>query len=182
VWKVEERLVTHPNLQRISGDTVGTLRLTSFRMADGTVELAPGVLKIPVGSSGLDHFSHGTGQLAAPVDDATGRIGPAHYWRQLGACHRHPLTGVEFVGELVPHWNAACDMARATSAALPALRTMGCDIAITKAGPVLIEVNPAWGERIIQAAWQTGLVQGSFRAFLEELGADDILRHRARQL
>ena len=161
---------------------MGTLRLTSFRMADGTVELAPGVLKIPVGRSGLDHFSHGTGQLAAPVEYSTGKIGPAHYWRRLDACHQHPVTKVDFVGEVVPHLDAACDMARAISEALPALRTMGCDIAITAAGPVAIEVNPTWGERIIQAAWRTGLIQGPFRSFLEELGADDVLRHRARQL
>ena len=102
LWKVEARLETHPALREIAGPTLGTLRLTTFRMRDGTIHLTPTGWKIPVGDSGVDHFSHGDGQLCAPVEAATGRLGPARYWFRLDVRDRHPHTGRPIAGAVMP--------------------------------------------------------------------------------
>ena len=180
LWKVEQRIPQHPQLVRIAGETLGTLRLTTFRMLDGTVHMAPSVWKIPIGLSGVDHFSHGVGQLAAPVDPVEGRIGPARRWFGLERVDRHPLTGTAITGTVIPHWPAARVMAHRIADCFPELASLAYDVAITDTGPVVIEVNPCWGERTIQAPWRQGLVQGEFREFLEERGYGDVVNLSAR--
>jgi len=180
LWKIERRVHQHPVLAEIAGETLGTLRLVTYRMLDGTVHLGPAVWKIPIGLSGVDHFSHGAGQLAAEIDPATGRIGPARLWFALDHVHDHPLTGQRITGTLIPHWSAVQDVARRAAACFPDLASLSYDIGVTSDGPVVIEVNPCWGERATQAAGPTGLVQGTFLQFLEERGFGDVVNLVAR--
>jgi hypothetical protein len=147
-WKIEARLVQHPTLTRIVGESVGTLRLTTFRMKDGTVHLTLPVWKIPIGNSGLDHFSHGQGAPAAPIDPETGRIGPARYRRRLDIVERHPITGIDFVDTVMPYWQEAFELSRNVAKCFPGSASLGSDIAITPEGPVVIEINLNWAVNV----------------------------------
>jgi hypothetical protein len=180
IWKIERRLETHPRLAAIAGETLGTARLTTFRTRDGTIHLTPSTWKIPIGNSGVDHFAHGTGQLAAPIDRAKGTIGWARSWRHPHVVEHHPVTGVRFVGAEMPFWSEAVDLVSRAAACLPDLASLGFDVAITAEGPVIVDVNDHWGPRMMQQAWQRGLVQGDFLAFLEELGAEEVINRTAR--
>lgn len=180
LWKVEQRIRQHPELARIAGETLGTLRLTTFRMLDGSIHHAPATWKIPIGLSGLDHFSHGEGQLASPIDPVDGKLGPARRWLSIHPVDHHPLTESKITGETIPHWKAACDLAETVSECFPELGSIGCDIAITEDGPIVVEVNPFWGERIVQAPGPRGLIDGKFREFLVERELGDLVNLRAR--
>lgn len=180
LWKIERRLRQHPELAAIAGETLGTLRLITFRTLDGVVHQVKPVWKIPIGLSGLDHFSHGDGQLAAGIDVATGMLGPARRWFEDHHIDQHPETGARITGQVVPHWHAARDLAVRIADCFPDLASLGYDVAIGAQGPVVIEVNPCWGERPTQAVGPSGLVQGAFRHFLEERGYGDVVNFAAR--
>ena len=180
LWKVERRLPQHPTLAAIAGETLGTLRMVTFRTLDGRVHLATTVWKIPIGLSGLDHFSHGEGQLASEINNDTGTLGPARRWFEDHHVDRHPVTGAAITGNVVPHWHAAREVALRMADCFPEVASLGYDVAIGANGPVVIEVNPCWGERATQAPGPTGLVQGAFRHFLEERNYGDVIAFAAR--
>ncbi len=180
LWKVERRVHQHPALATVAGETLGTMRLLTYRMLDGTIHLGPAIWKVPIGLSGLDHFSHGAGQLAAQIDPATGRVGPARRWFGLGHVDDHPLTGQRITDTVIPHWSAVQDVARRSAECFPDLASLSYDIGVTSDGPVVIEASACWGERATQAAGPTGLVQGTFLQFLEERGFGDVINLAAR--
>ena len=182
VWKIEARLEQHEALNQIIGDGIGALRLTTFVMNDGTVQLALPVWKLPIGNSGLDHFGHGDGAAAAPIDPETGCIGPARYLAGIDTTLKHPETGADFVGMKIPFWREACDLAKSTQRCFPEFRSLGCDIAITPEGPVVIEINLRWSLNLHQVPWQQGMVQGEFVKFLEELDSEDVINRKVRQI
>lgn len=180
LWKVERRLIQHPTLAAVSGSTVGTLRMLTFLMRDGSVALGPTVWKIPIGDSGVDHFMHGVGQYAAPVDDETGRVGPARRWVELEPIDVHPTTGQRITGVTVPHWELAKATVRRGATCFPEVGAIGWDVAVTEEGPVVIEANVGWAEPLTQAPGPRGLVTGPFRQFLEERGCAGVVNLKAR--
>lgn len=179
-WIVQERLPPHPELSRIQGPTTGCVRIVCFRYDDGTVEFLPPIWKIPVGRTGVDNLSFGT--LVAPVDMETGVTGDAVSISTHMRYDRHPDTGERLSGISLPDWNGVLSLARAAALAFPQLRSLGFDIALTSRGPRLIEANPMWAPQLIQVPSGKGLVGGSFLEFLEELGAEDVIRRDARGL
>ncbi len=181
LWKVERRVLPHPVLAGIAGETLGTLRFLTFRMLDGTVHLATTAWKIPEGLSGLDHFQHGAGAFAAAVDPATGAVGPGRKWHGLSHTDIHPTTGQRISGTIIPHWADACRVAIGVAECFPKLASLGLDIAIAREGPVVIEANPCWGERPNQVAALQGLVHGRFLEFLTERGFDSVMNLGARR-
>lgn len=179
-WKVERRIVAHPVLAPVGGESLGTLRLVTIRLLDGTAHLCQPVWKVPIGRSGLDHFNYGVGSIAAEVDGQTGVVGRARRWEALEHTERHPETGLRIAGVCMPHWSATVDCALQAAAAFPDMGTLGLDVAITASGPVVIEVNTNWGQNLTQAPGPTGLVRGVFRRFLEERGCGDVVNLAAR--
>jgi hypothetical protein len=179
-WLVERRTPPHPDLARIHGDTLGCVRMVTMLFDDGTVELLDPLWKIPVGTSGIDNLNYGS--VFAPVELATGRVGEASFMPTMLPVERHPDTGVSLRGIRLPDWDAAVVLARRAQAAFPAIRSLGFDVGLTARGPRIVECNVGWGVWAMQAPHGRGLVRGHFLRFLEELGAEDVIRRRARRL
>ncbi|MCA1790087.1 MAG: hypothetical protein LC667_09590, partial [Thioalkalivibrio sp.] len=72
------------------------------------------------------------------------------------------------------------DVARRAAACFPELASLSYDIGVTQDGPVVIEVNPCWGEGPTQAPALRGLVHGPFLEFLAERGLGRVMNLRAR--
>jgi len=180
LWKVERRIVAHPELARVMGESLGTLRLVTILTRDGVPHLCQPVWKIPVGLSGVDHFNYGAGAFAAEIDLATGTVGKARRWWSLEHITSHPETSQPIAGIGMPHWPATVACALRVAECLPEMATLGLDVAITQEGPVLIEVNTNWGQNLTQAPGPTGLVHGTFRRFLEERGCGAFINLGAR--
>jgi hypothetical protein len=94
----------------------------------------------------------------------------------------HPLTGARLTGIVLPEWPRVLQLARDAMALFPVLRSLGFDIGLTREGPRIVEVNPYWGIQMMQAPHGRGIVRGEFLRFLEELGAEDVIRREARGL
>lgn len=170
LWKVERRVIAHPTLARVTGESLGTLRLVTIVTRDGEPHLCQPVWKLPLGRSGLDHYNFGVGSYAAEIDLATGRVGKARRWWSLEHTELHPETGQPMAGVHMPHWPATVACALRVAETLSEVSTLGLDVAITESGPLVIEVNTNWGQNLTQAPGPTGLVQGTFRRYLDERG------------
>ena len=91
--------------------------------------------------------------MIAPVDLATGRLGPAlrREGRLLAPTPRHPDTGVAIEGFQLPHWEAVADLARRAHDVARGMPAVGWDVAITPDGPVLVEGNTTFDVDGLQA-------------------------------
>jgi hypothetical protein len=169
---VQERLTAHPEIAVLAGTTfAASLRLVTCLRDDGRVLVLPATLKLPSAVTGIDNF--GSGNVAIAVDEA-GVMGGAAHGLDGPPIDRHPVTGLEFAGRVVPDFAAAVDVVCRGQRAYPLLRAIGWDIAMTPSGPCILEANVWWGVDVVQQPGLRGLLRGEFLEFLEEVGAEKL--------
>lgn len=136
-------LRNHRDLLRFVGGGGGlcTVRVVTVRPHGGRAELVLGLYKMTVGEAVADNFHFGN--IIAPVDIATGRLG-AGIWHRDGVLkpvERHPDSGAVIEGYRVPFWDGAVSIALRGLDAARLVTSLGWDIAITDDGPVVVEAN-----------------------------------------
>jgi hypothetical protein len=178
-WIVQPMLEAHPDLRAMSPPgTLGTLRVISC-LPNEEPEVLFAVLRIPVGANITDNFGHGlAGNLVAPIDIVTGELGVARGstsrdWPTMVDVHVHPDTGATIPGLRVPCWPETRAMVLAAQRSLPAMRTVGWDVAITGSGPMIIESNSAYNIDLVQVAYRRGLRTALATNRLERMIAAD---------
>jgi hypothetical protein len=134
---IEEVLPQHPTMAALYPDSVNTLRLITYRRPDGTFHLIASVLRI--GNGGVvDNFAGGG--MFTMLDDRGVAL-----WsgvdKNSNVFARHPVTDVRIAGFEVPQFAEAVAMVEEASGRLPAVPYVGWDVAITPAGPALVEAN-----------------------------------------
>ncbi len=146
----------------MSPHALGTIRALSFLEPDGA-SVPYAVIRLPVGANTADNFSHGaSGNLVAPIDVDTGTIGTARGprstgWPDIVAVETHPDTGKRISGFVIPNWHDVIELISRAQRSLPRLPTLGWDIAITNAGPLIVEANCTYDFDLLQVAYQRGL-------------------------
>lgn len=130
----------HPELTSICGPTVGTLRLVTL-VHRQEVRIIAAVWKVPRPGMVADNLWRGN--LAAAVDVASGRLGPALARPEASTPRltHHPDTGAAIAGVTLPHWPATLQKLRRAAGLLHMLPLVGWDIALDEAGPVFVEAN-----------------------------------------
>ena len=164
----QELLQPHPALRTICGSpTLSTFRVVLL-VDEGEATLFRAAWKIPAGANRADNFWR-PGNLLAPVDISSGTVGEAV--RGVGLAQErfshHPDTGAAIAGTVLPDWAELAYLAREATSAFPGLQMQGWDIALTDAGPRLIEVNGVGDYNLPQIAYGRGLLDDVFLAFLE---------------
>jgi hypothetical protein len=136
---------------------------------------------VATGHNVIDNFDGGrTGNMVGAVDVQTGRVFRVVAGYQSRGT-RHPDTGVELNGFLLPDWREIVDVVRQASSQFPGLLAQGWDVAITPRGPVLMEVNWLGGVDIPQISYDRGFLDSEFREFLAERNLESLLRGRASE-
>jgi len=139
---VQEHVRNHSALAPLAPAALSTVRILTLRGVDGAVQVLFAVCKIPTGAAATDHMRFGG--VAAPVDVATGRLGPAIRKAEGSiptSCPRHPDTGATIEGFQLPHWESAKQLVVRAHEALDRLACVGWDVAILETGPIIIEGN-----------------------------------------
>ncbi len=153
---VESYIEQHPDLQALSPSGVNTVRIFTLLDRQGGYHILGCRLRISVDSP-VDNMA--AGNLAAPVDEATGKVsGPGVYsdiTRQPESVH--PVTGVAIEGFQLPFWPETLDLVRRASLHHPRNRSIGWDVAVTANGPGLIEGNHDWCKLVWQLPVRKGL-------------------------
>jgi hypothetical protein len=150
-WIVQERVRNHPDLRRLSGtEAVQTVRVLTLLERGGAVRVLWADLRVVMGDAQIDNWRDGTtGNGLAPVDLATGRLGPVVAPRPGGtgtATHdAHPRTGVRLDGVTVPGWADALALVERAARALAPMRALGWDVVPAEDGPLLLEAQARWG-------------------------------------
>ena len=79
--------------------------------------------------------------VAVGVDLKTGQLMENAYDKLGNRYERHPISQTVFRGYQIPYWEDILKMASMIQKRFSFYRLLGMDIAITKKGPVLIEIN-----------------------------------------
>lgn len=153
---VEQFVEQHPDLQRLSPSGLNTLRIVTQVLEDGSAEILAARLRITINSS-VDNMA--AGNAAAEVNLETGKVVRAAVFSDITKepIEVHPVTGTPIVGFEVPFFKESAAMALAAALHRPENRSVGWDIAITAAGPELIEGNHDWCKLLWQLPVNTGL-------------------------
>lgn len=153
---VEEFVVQHPKLMKLSPSGLNTIRLQTQLDFKDQVSIIGATLRITVNST-IDNLA--AGNLAAPLDAKTGIVtGPAIY-SDITKEDKvyHPITGQKIEGFEVPFWNETLELIKKAAIFKTDNRSIGWDIAITKDGPDIIEANHAWCKLVWQLPGKVGL-------------------------
>ncbi len=176
----QELLAPHPDLARLCGDRLSTVRLI-VGIDHEQPHLMHALWKIPVGSNPADNFWR-TGNLLAALDPGTGAVG--RIIRGAGPdqaeIERHPDTGERLEAVILPAWRSVVDLCLTAAAMLPELKLQAWDVALTDRGPVLIEVNIGGDFNLPQLALQAGIMNPDFRDFIDratDMGGETVPDH-----
>jgi hypothetical protein len=140
-----QRLVTaHPAITPLMpGPGLGTVRVHTFLLRDGSVQIPSALIKIP--ALGAEFDNSRTGSVIAPVDVKTGVLGPGiGLVEQYGVhdeVHSHALTGAVFKGFRIPEWDKVLALVTEGARGFYELPALGWDVAVSPRGPIIIEAN-----------------------------------------
>ncbi|MCW5749964.1 MAG: hypothetical protein KIT81_02370 [Alphaproteobacteria bacterium] len=149
---VQERLVNHPDIAALSNGALATVRLVTCRTEVGDFEAVGAAFRMARGRNRVVDNFH-AGGIAAAVDLGSGRLGEATdlgFRPGIGWVREHPDSRAQIAGRLLPCWPETLALARRAHRVFGHRAIVGWDIAITAAGPVLVEGNGAPDLDIIQ--------------------------------
>ncbi len=163
---VQQRLLAHPQLRAFHPLTLPTVRVVTCLEDDRNVWVPRAVLKLPVGRAGVDNFH--AGGIACPVDPATGTVSAGIPKDGFDWLSVHPESGLRFEGMRLPFWPDVIATVKRAAPLFSDLKCLGWDLAITEAGPLLIEANYEWGVDIVQRPHRRGIYEGRFKEWCEK--------------
>ena len=163
-WLLQEKVLQHPVLAALHASSVNSARIITLRNDDGDVTTWAAALRIGVGAAEVDNTT--SGGLAAHVDLTSGLCEAASSRSSIRTIARHPDTGCDIEGLVLPYWDVVMETARNAHRSLPFARSLGWDIAFGLEGPVVLEVNGSWYYNRVQmtgqSLWETAF--GNSRA------------------
>lgn len=139
-WMVEEYFEQHPTLSGLNPSSVNTVRIWILDCGEPGYQVLAAILRI--GREGMVVDNTSSGGIAAPVDLASGRLGPAReLLPEYDVYPRHPDHGAPIEGVMLPYWSEVRQLATRALAVFPGLRFAGLDVCIGPLGPVVQELN-----------------------------------------
>lgn len=153
---VEEFVIQHPDLMKLSPTALNTVRIFTQLTKDNKVEILGARLRISVNSS-VDNMA--AGNLAASVDLHSGVVDREAVYSDItkSTVEVHPITKVPIVGFTVPYWSQVLDIVNNAALHDTSNRSIGWDVAISETGPELIEGNHNWCKILWQLPVNKGL-------------------------
>jgi hypothetical protein len=140
---VQPRARNHSAIADLSNGALCTARIVTMRTESGGHEAVCALFRMAVGDNRqVDNFH--AGGIAAPIDVAAGRLGAATDWGlrpHHGWKSRHPDTGGQIEGRILPLWVETRALAERAHALFDDRHIIGWDMAILEDGPAIVEAN-----------------------------------------
>lgn len=162
---VQPKLSNHQAIRDIThAKGLSTIRIVTFRQ-DDAIDVIAACLRIVVGASEVDNFSHGeSGNLVGGIDVASGKLvtsigSRSKTWPTMIDVPQHPQSNASILGISMPYWDEVIDLVKKAHATTTGLRTVGWDVAITQNGPLIVEANWRYDVDILQVAYKKGFRQ-----------------------
>ena len=143
-WIIQERLQNASSWSGLTPGALATVRVvTGYIHPAGAPECIAAYIRCPRAGSMVDNMC--AGGFGAPLDLATGKLGPGRDWIDVHAVHdRHPDTGMPITGIILPGWEQIHSLALRAHTCAGGWLTLGWDITLTPRGPVIVEANSGW--------------------------------------
>jgi len=145
--------------------SVNTIRFMTILLPDGESKIIAAFLKTGRKGAFVDNAGNG-GNIDAAIDIETGEIHSAiqfNGWRKISPITNHPDTEAQLNGVTIENWPEIKNRVLRFQQAMPFLKAIGWDIAITDKGPVVIEINDFWdetGQLFIRKGWKPEIEYG----------------------
>ena len=151
-WLVQPKLINHEEVTRISpSPALQTVRLVTHVDGKRDVRILLAGWRLADEKAEFDNFSgSGKNNVFCVIDPADGTMQKClmksrhPFGFGLHEVERHPTTGLNLLGVQPPMWNDIVNLGKKAALAFLPSRCLGWDIAMTSAGPVLIEANRYW--------------------------------------
>ncbi|GGX64673.1 hypothetical protein GCM10007385_37210 [Tateyamaria omphalii] len=152
----------HPDLTKVAGPSIGTLRVVTLRDENGPKVLYS-LWKIPSPSAMSDNFWQ-AGSMLAHVGAEDGVVARCKRGTGLGAewIDQHTTTEAPIVGVQVPMWDQVKQLAMDAHMMFPEFGVFGWDIALSDTGPLVVECNDNPYHTLYQLATGDGIMNESF--------------------
>ncbi len=151
-YVIQERVIQHPQLNKLCSTAVNTIRLLTLITPDQDVIAFRAGLRIGREGSSVDNCAKGG--IFVGIDMNTGRLLKKGIIKPPygNTVYQHPDNGVVFEGFEIPYFKEAVEMAKELHSKLYRIHSVGWDIAISPDGPIFIEGNSRWEVSGTQAA------------------------------
>ena len=161
----------HPDLARLIGPVIGTLRVVTVNAGKGP-EVLYAVQKCPARGATVDSAAGPLGSVAA-IDLASGRIHREQDRRSVGGIDlpANVVTGIPLQGEVVPDLAAGLQLARTAHSSLGDYGILGIDIFLSDKGPIVNEANSNPHHSMYQIGFAKGLLGAEFLPRLDAVRA-----------
>jgi len=138
---LQEMLSNHPAIADLAEQSLIALRVITCAEESGAPVTTHAMLRV---ISKLEPAWHSKREHAAIIDLATGRLGRMCNDKDLWpGCwsDRHPVTGAQVTGRVLPDWPQIRALAEQAQRVFADRMLVGWDIALTPSGPVILEGN-----------------------------------------
>jgi hypothetical protein len=154
IWLVCAHIEQAAYARAVFPAVTSTIRMLTLYDDDaGEAFMAAAVHKFAhQGTGPVDNWEKGG--ISAPIEIASGRLGPGVNFFPEGRRRshaRHPDTGVQIEGLVVPGWAEVRDGMVELASKLPFLPYIGWDVVVTDDGYAIIEGNNRPGVGVLQA-------------------------------
>jgi hypothetical protein len=137
----QSKIKQHPEIDRIYSGSINTIRIETYLNRQGTVEILGSFMRFGGGDSFVDNVSSGGFQV--PIDLNTGCL-REYGFRAMIVSHKrithHPDTNEPVSGFQIPFFEESLELCKKFAQYIPH-PIIGWDVAITPAGPIIIEGN-----------------------------------------
>jgi hypothetical protein len=155
----------HEKIAALCGEKLACVRLITGLTEDGPRVLR-GCWKIPSGANVADNYWR-PGNLLASLDLADGKILRAFSGNGLDLAERrvHPDSGAGLIGFEHPEWAGMVALALDGARLMRHVPLIGWDLACTRRGPIIVEMNEAPDFFLPQLADRRGMFDETFGRF-----------------
>lgn len=148
MWVMQGWLVQHEALAAFNASSVNTLRMVTYNTGERVVLSGTTLLAGPPNSL-INNPAEGTETLYGITDKGA----VCEYAYNFTPAKRSitPLAG-----KVLPFFADACELVKRAHSAIPEVFSVGWDVVITPAGPILLEGNDGWSPRALQVPLHRG--------------------------
>lgn len=168
-WLIQEQLRQPETIEALIGPGIGTLRVVTLWEAEGP-QLLYAVWRHPAPGTWVDAAIFGKPNVGCALD-GTGKV----TFAQLGDLFTgHAITHslvkpeLQLVGYQLPYWPETMEICSSAHRLFPGHALLGWDVAITRRGPVISEVNSNPMHMSYQRAYRRGFLHEEHRSRLDE--------------
>ncbi len=174
----QQAIKQHPEMSRVAGATLGSVRVVTISGADGPQTLYT-VWKLPAPSAMSDNAWQ-DGTIIAHVDHQTGRVTQARRGTDLAieVIETHPVSRLSLPGFELPFWQDVIMAAERAHGLFPHIGVLGWDVGISAAGPVILEANDNPFHMLYQRATGQGILRPDFLSAFEAVRARNAERFK----